>query len=134
MAAVDDNYNIVLKWLQGWPERAVFEAPNIDYRASITFSDKSFVNWEGFNKTFVEFEIKLVRKYGRYVLETILPTGLLVIISWVRMIFFGSYQLLEIQKSDNYIVTYESNNWNHFFCRLVTQFRQTRFQVGLVYW
>ena len=85
MTTIDDKYNIILKWLQGWPEVAVFEAPNIDYKASISFSDKSYVDRDEFNQTFVEFEIKLVRKHGRHVLETIVPTGLLVIISWVRL-------------------------------------------------
>jgi len=44
----------------------------------------SFFYKASLNQTYIEFEIKLERKYYRYMLETVVPAGLLVAISWLH--------------------------------------------------
>ena len=58
--------------------RILFEAENLDYDAEITYE-----NLKEQNGT-VQFQLKLVRKFGRCLVETILPTTLLVLVSSVR--------------------------------------------------
>ena len=63
-----------------------FESPNLDYRASLHFYNLSATlpGDKGFQaKTTAAFEIRLDRKSFRYWIETIVPMGILVTISWV---------------------------------------------------
>ena len=56
----------------------IFEAENLDYEAVVTYNGQ---------KT-VEFQLKLVRKFGRCLIETILPTTLLVLVCSVSIMGF----------------------------------------------
>ena len=76
------------KWLwlgSGHEFSTRFEAPNLDYTATIRYRN-GILRYQLVNITYPEFEIKLVRKYRSHLIETIVPTGLLVAISWVRHI------------------------------------------------
>ena len=73
------------KWLwlgSGHEFSTRFEAPNLDYTATIGYRN-GILRYQLVNITYPEFEIKLVRKYRSHLIETIVPTGLLVAISWV---------------------------------------------------
>jgi len=74
------------KWLwlgSGHEFSTRFEAPNLDYTATIRYRN-GLLRYQLVNITYPEFEIKLVRKYRSHLIETIVPTGLLVAISWVN--------------------------------------------------
>ena len=58
--------------------RILFEAENLDYDAEITYE-----NLKDQNGT-VQFQLILVQKFGRCLVETILPTTLLVLVTSVR--------------------------------------------------
>ena len=59
----------------------IFEAKNLDYEAKISYTN--------FNKTrgvaTAQFRLKLYRKFTRCLVETIFPTGLLVLVCSVSL-------------------------------------------------
>ena len=57
-----------------------FEAPNLDYEAAIRFTNQTYDR----NFSYPSFAITLRRKASRYFYTKILPTGMLVAISWVN--------------------------------------------------
>ena len=57
-----------------------FEAPNLDYEATIRFTNQTY----DANFSYPSFAIRLKRKASRYFYTKILPTGMLVAISWVN--------------------------------------------------
>ena len=67
----------------------IFEAENLDYEAVVTYKNLTRSNGQ---KT-VEFQLKLVRKFGRCLIETILPTTLLVLVCSVSIVGLKSYDL-----------------------------------------
>ena len=69
---------LTLKWLN-YSVKA-FRGENLDYKTSIEFGYAKVAE----AGTVATFTINLERKFGKDVLETIGPTSLLVLVSWVR--------------------------------------------------
>ena len=79
MPTAHDFFRINLLWHQS--VNPGFKASNIDYSASISFDQRENEDMG----SHLTFKIKLKRKFGRDILETIGPAGLLVIVSWVNI-------------------------------------------------
>ena len=77
--------------------REVFEAENLDYEAVLTY--KNLTKSNGI-KT-VQFQLKLVRKFGRCLIETILPTTLLVLVCSVSIVGSGDYKPINLMFEAN---------------------------------
>ena len=63
-----------------------FNGLNLDYRASIRFANQTsyYTDSKYSNYSNPLMEITLERKYLRHVADTVIPTGALVVMSWVR--------------------------------------------------
>ena len=72
---------INLRWRNINEKEHEFEAKNLDYQAEISYTN--------FNKTrdvaTAKFRLKLYRKFTRCLVETIFPTGLLVLVCSVSL-------------------------------------------------
>ena len=79
------DWHLKLDWIHY--HEVTLIAQNLDYTATISLSQALWSPVSAGNKgnrTMPYFEIHLIRKSFRYFLETIIPIGLLVVVSWVR--------------------------------------------------
>ena len=78
-----------LYWLPSVTETP-FNGLNLDYHASVRFSNQTSYYTDGKYSDYSNalMEITLERKYLRHVADTIIPTGALVVMSWVRICWY----------------------------------------------
>ena len=54
---------------------------NLDYYATASLKKSNRVKWA------LDFELELTRKIARSIIEKILPSAMLVMVSWVKLFF-----------------------------------------------
>ena len=67
-------------------ELVELETLNLDYYATASLKKSNRVKWA------LDFELELTRKIARSIIEKILPSAMLVMVSWVRLFLMGVFR------------------------------------------